>query len=321
MDLNYLLIPSIKPSNISSTNFLNYLKKIILKKFNYQTKSLIKFGHSGTLDPFAAGLLLVLSGKACKLNFLFNIFPKEYIAVIKFGEKRDTGDITGNLIGHSEIPSKELFETLLNNYKGKIFQKPHKFSAVKIDGKRAYELARKNIEFDLEEKEVFIYDNKLLYFNPKINKAVIYIKCSSGTYIRKYVEDLLIKENYFGFCEKLVRISIGPFNIKDIKKNSLNFGFDFMFLNLNKNLFEKYFNCISLNSLNFEEKNKLKNILKNGLKLDKINLSKINLDKIKFDNRFSDDLLLIFNENDILSTILKKEEYIYSYLFNYPEIL
>lgn len=337
MIFDYGILPVIKPCNISSNAFLNNFKK----KFKEKN---IKIGHSGTLDPFASGVLILLLGKGCKLNFLFNLFPKEYIAVVKLGEKKDTGDITGKSIGFSDVLKRSEIENNLRFFRGKIKQVPHKFSAVKINGIRAYKLARENIDFKLNEKEITIYENKLISFNEKLGKALIYVKCSSGTYIRKYVEDIAEYSNKYAFCEKLVRLSIGNINLKRIINFSNKFFLDDKNYDINYNffyptieLFKDYFYCFKINDFDKSDSDFLINLFKYGkvlynnkkfelmtkefLKKDISSLNNNNEMRNYFSAKINSDLILFFNKENILTTVIKVKQNYFEYLFNYPEII
>ncbi|GAH58541.1 unnamed protein product, partial [marine sediment metagenome] len=136
--IDYSFIPIIKERNLSSYDTIRFIKKQFYK--NHTIRKL-KIGHAGTLDPFAAGLLIILFGHATKLNFLLNSLKKQYRAIAHFGEKKDTGDCTGTTVQRGFIPNKEDILKILPKFKGLIKQKPHLFSAVKINGKPAYKLA------------------------------------------------------------------------------------------------------------------------------------------------------------------------------------
>ncbi|MCX8059549.1 MAG: tRNA pseudouridine(55) synthase TruB [Spirochaetes bacterium] len=338
---DYLIMPIIKPSGFSSAQYLNIIKKNFLSYIKFEILSyannnnkiknnLIKFGHTGTLDPFACGVLLILCGKACKLNFLFNYLPKEYITVIKLGEKRNTGDITGIKIGDSEIIDRYEIEKNLNIFRGKIEQYPHKFSAVKINGQRAYKLARENREFELKKREIFIYENKLLNYNKKLKKAVIYVKCSSGTYIRKYIEDIVEYSGKFAYCEKLVRKSIGPFNLRlivqpiNFERNFIKNKISYPILKPYKYLFEDYFQILSQENLEKEVYDFLSENFKRGKTLNRENIKEI-IEKSRSkeykvkDKSLNSELYLFFNTNDLLTTVFSLNNNKVEYLFNYPQ--
>lgn len=181
-------------------------------------------GHVGTLDPFADGVLILALGRYTKLFFLFDDLDKEYVVTGVFGETRDTDDIDGQVIKISDkkyTPSKEEIEALLvQKFTGSVMQKPPLYSAKKIDGKRAYDLARNGISFETKTVNVFIHSIKLLsYEYPKFS---LKISVSKGTYIRSIVRDI---GQYFllgAYAKTLSRTRIGGITLDDIKKHGEN---------------------------------------------------------------------------------------------------
>ena len=168
-----------------------------------------KIGHSGTLDPFANGVLVIGLGDATRL---FEYLPQDkvYLAEITFGIGTDTDDVTGKVIKKSNpIPEPDEIKEKLKQFLGKIKQKPPIYSAVKINGERSYDLARENkiSQDDLKEREVDIYSIDVIsYTAPVLN---LKIHCSSGTYIRSIARDLGNILNTCGMLSKLERIKIG----------------------------------------------------------------------------------------------------------------
>ncbi|MCW1311462.1 MAG: tRNA pseudouridine(55) synthase TruB, partial [Candidatus Parvarchaeota archaeon] len=188
-----------KPSNYTSTQIVEYFKK----------RTNDKVGHGGTLDPFAEGLLILGIGKdyTKKLNEILKESKKVYIAEITLGYISNTYDLEGTIEKVSDnLPELQDIEKNLKEFIGKIKQKPPKYSAKKIKGKRAYELIRKGIEFDLNEKEVEIFYIKILNYNPP--KLLIETEVGSGTYIRSLANDLGEKLKCGGYLSKLKRIKI-----------------------------------------------------------------------------------------------------------------
>ncbi len=171
-----------KPKNWSSYDVIRFLKPKLKVK---------KIGHAGTLDPMATGLLIILLGDATKRFDEFQGVKKEYEAVIEFGKKTDTYDREGKVIFEYKKTfkiSKKEIEIALKNFTGKIKQKPPPHSAIKIGGKRAYELARSGKIFELAPREVEVYEAKVL----KVLGKKVWVKfvVSSGTYIRSLANDL-----------------------------------------------------------------------------------------------------------------------------------
>jgi len=195
-----------KPPDISSFKVIKIVKKIL---------KVDKLGHSGTLDPFATGILAIAFGEATKSIRYFNS-KKTYSFDITFGESRDTDDIKGKIIKISElIPKLENIKKVLPEFIGTIEQIPPKFSAVKVNGIRAYKLARNERDFELKAKKVQI--SALNCFDSKQENTFSFLMtCSSGTYVRSFARDLALKLNTCAFVSKLRRTKIGKFSEKDI---------------------------------------------------------------------------------------------------------
>lgn len=176
-----------------------------------------KVGHTGTLDPIATGVLPVLIGKATKLSDRLTASSKEYIAEFKFGIQTDSLDITGNVTHTSTmIPSEDSLKKELENFTGDILQEPPIYSAIKIKGKKLYEYARAGEEIEIPKRQCTIYSLKLLESGG--NRFVVYINCSSGTYVRSLIRDIGLKLNSFATMTELRRVSTGKFNL-DISVN------------------------------------------------------------------------------------------------------
>lgn len=225
-----------KPAGITSFDVIKKLKPILKEK---------KIGHVGTLDPFAKGVLILAFGRYTKLFFLFDDMPKEYIAVGVFGESRDTDDINGNILkvaGKKNILSfAELENIIKKNFHGNIIQKPPIFSAKRINGKRAYNMARENIDFEIKSVNVRVNDIELLEYDYPFFK--IKTSVSKGTYIRAVIRDIGEITGNFAYTKELIRTAIGDFSLykaSDLNnissKNILSF-FD-MFKNIDKKIIE-----------------------------------------------------------------------------------
>lgn len=187
-----------KPHSISSFKFIYPLKK----EFK-------KVGHSGTLDPFATGLLVVALGRATKfIQFLPN--DKKYIFSIKFGFRTDSDDLDGSIIEKSDlIPTKEAILSILPNFIGNIVQIPSKFSAIKINGHRAYDLVRVGVDFEISSRSVIIENLDLISFDSKV--ASFSVSCSKGTYIRSLAFDICCALGVLGCVVKLHRVGSNGF--------------------------------------------------------------------------------------------------------------
>lgn len=177
-----------------------------------------KVGHAGTLDPFATGLLLVLVGKGTKKAENFLKLNKEYEAVIRLGARSSTGDPEGEISENDEanLIEREKVEKVVRSFEGEIWQKVPRFSAVKIQGERAYRLARKGMDLEMPRRKVKIGEIKILDYSwPELK---IYCKVSSGTYIRSLGEDIGEALGVGGYLTELRRTRIGEFKIDDAEK-------------------------------------------------------------------------------------------------------
>ncbi|MEQ9115965.1 MAG: tRNA pseudouridine(55) synthase TruB [Rickettsiales bacterium] len=170
-----------KPVGYTCGKVLAKIKKILNTK---------KIGHTGTLDPFASGVLCVAVGEATKtIPFISDSFTKTYECVIKFGQKTDTLDSDGKIIdSNDKRPNRKDLENILEKFRGEVEQIPPKYSALKVNGKRAYDLARKGEEFELKSRKIKIHKLELLEFDRETAKLVV--ECSKGTYIRSLGEDI-----------------------------------------------------------------------------------------------------------------------------------
>lgn len=238
----------------------------------YNVKKLFgtKVGHTGTLDPNATGVLPILIGKGTELSqFLIN-HDKKYIATIKLGQKTDTGDIEGNIIDEKGVDESFLnsksIKGILKNMIGKQKQKPPIYSAVKINGKKLYEYARNGKVVNVPEREIEIYDLKLIDIDKKNLLLTFEIFCSKGTYVRTVCEQIAENLNTVGFMKELKRTVVGNFTIEnsitisELKQNINNQEF----MNNHIISIEKFFE--TSNSIIFDDK-KLQMFL-NGVMLD-----------------------------------------------------
>ena len=174
-----------------------------------------KAGHAGTLDPFATGLLAALSGKLTKAAYLLENAPKEYRAVFRFGAETDTLDVEGQVTSHADIPAAGCIEEQLGQFTGEIQQVPPSFSAVKINGKRAYAEAREGRRVSLDPRTVHIYSLDIIGWLPP--DLTLNIGCSKGTYIRALARDLGRAAGSLAHCRELRRTAIGPFGVNEAK--------------------------------------------------------------------------------------------------------
>lgn len=206
-DFGVILID--KPPNITSFDVVKKLRKIT---------GIRKIGHTGTLDPFATGLLQLCIGKATRVVSKLTESNKTYLATCQLGIQTDTGDMTGEMIKQQEPP--KITREALNNIIPEILkitsQIPHKFSAVKIDGKRAYELARQKKEVNLQSRPIKILEFSIENFEN--NKLTYEAQVSKGTYIRVLSETIAEKLGTIGTTITLKRTKIGRIDLNNAFK-------------------------------------------------------------------------------------------------------
>ena len=177
-----------------------------------------KTGHTGTLDPLATGVLPILVGKGTLLSKYLINHDKEYLATIKLGQKTNTGDSEGEVIEQKEVTQemlqKNLIEQVLETMKGKQKQIPPMYSAIKVNGKKLYEYARKGKQVEIKPREIEIYQIELISILPEKQEIQYKVSCSKGTYIRKLSEDIAQKLGTVGFMKELRRTKVGDFKLE-----------------------------------------------------------------------------------------------------------
>jgi len=195
-----------KEKGMSSFDVIRSLRKILQER---------KIGHTGTLDPLASGVLILCVGKATRLAQEIEAQEKIYEAEMEFGYQTDTYDLEGTVIAESSRKevSREEFEASLERWIGNILQIPPMYSAIKIQGKKLYELARKGIEVKREAREINIFEITTLEFQK--TKASIRTKVSKGTYIRSLVHDIGKDLGTFATMTALNRIQVGEHHLKN----------------------------------------------------------------------------------------------------------
>jgi tRNA pseudouridine55 synthase len=176
-----------------------------------------KVGHCGTLDPFASGLLIVTINNATKIARFIESQNKEYIATLVLGVKTDSGDNTGKVIKRLKPPKFEVLQLndVIKSFIGKQTQIPPMHSAIKVNGQKLYELARKGKTIDREPRPIEIYDIKLIKYRG--NTLTFKVNCTKGTYIRTLAEDLAKRLGCVGHLKNLERTAIGDFLLTDAK--------------------------------------------------------------------------------------------------------
>lgn len=232
-----------KPADISSFGVVAKIRGKLKAEFGHK----IKVGHTGTLDPFATGLLILLSGKMTKKSAEFLKLDKIYEATLKLGYISSTGDPEGEIrqyteeqtqqhpneggpeLGKARISASRLWRqagwtrpeldtvgSVANSFIGKITQTPPRFSAIKINGQRAYKLARKGENFEIPSRQIEIYSIDILNYNyPELK---IRVHCSSGTYIRTLAEDIGKQLGTGAYLTALRRLRIGNYNVEDAEQ-------------------------------------------------------------------------------------------------------
>ena len=195
-----------KKSGMTSHDAVNHVRKI------FSTR---KVGHAGTLDPAASGVLPVAIGRATKFIEYLADCEKTYRAEILFGIATDSGDLEGAITARADdfqMPTPEQFNATLKNFIGEIEQTPPKFSAIKIHGRKAYDLARKNLDFDMPRRLVKISDIKFIALDE--NSATLEISCGKGTYIRSLAIDIGERLKIPATLKNLIRLRVGDFDLK-----------------------------------------------------------------------------------------------------------
>ena len=221
-----------KPAGMSSFGVVAKVRGALKAELGHK----VKVGHTGTLDPFATGLLILLSGKMTKRSSEFLKLDKWYEATMKLGYTSSTGDIEGEIQLYSNEgdpepgkargsagrpwrragrtrPELNTIESVLQDFIGRIEQTPPKYSAIKVNGQRAYKLARKGAEFEMPSREVEIYAIEILHYEwPELT-----IRChvSSGTYIRTLAEDIGVRLGTGAYLTALRRTRVGKYDIKN----------------------------------------------------------------------------------------------------------
>lgn len=198
-----------KPSGMTSFDVIRVLRK----KLNIR-----KMGHAGTLDPLATGLLIIALESATKQISAYMNLPKEYEVLIEFGKISDSYDADGEIkeTGNLKKVARKDFEAVLNNFIGEIEQMPPAFSAKRINGVRAYDMARQGLKVDLKPNRIRIFSIEMLDW--KWPFVSLRVKCGKGTYIRSLAHDIGAKLGCGGYVKELRRTAIGEFRVADAQK-------------------------------------------------------------------------------------------------------
>ena len=200
-----------KEKGWTSQDVVSKVKRILNEK---------KAGHIGTLDPLATGVLPVLIGNGTKVSKYLMEHDKEYIAKVKLGQKKDTGDEEGQVVEEKEVPclEEENIEKILKSFLGKQKQAPHMYSAVKINGKKLYEYARQGEQVDIPTRDIEIYSINLLNIDNENQEIIFKASVSKGTYIRVLCEEIAEKIGTVGYMKELQRTKVDKFDISNSVK-------------------------------------------------------------------------------------------------------
>jgi tRNA pseudouridine55 synthase len=196
-----------KPKGYTSFDVIRRLKKILNMK---------KIGHTGTLDPLATGVLVICLGRATKLANVIEAKEKTYIADFVLGSKTDTYDTEGEVIDRSDVRvTFEDVKNILSKFRGEIKQVPPMYSALKVDGKRLYELARQGIVIERKSRDVTISKLELLEFDENTQTGKLYCDVSKGTYIRSLIFDMGEELKTYAHMNGLRRTQVGEYLVED----------------------------------------------------------------------------------------------------------
>ena len=256
-----------KPKGYTSHDIVNIVKKEL---------NITKVGHAGTLDPNATGVLPLMIGNATKISKYLIEHDKVYIAELKLGEKSSTGDLEGEIIEKKSVPklNEDQIKDTLKLFLGKQQQIPPMYSSIKINGKKAYEYARKGLKVEMEPREIEIMNISLIKFQDNI--ITFKVKCSKGTYIRVLCEDIAKSLGTVGLMKELCRIKVNEFDIKNsVTLNDIKNG--------------------NVQVINIEEIFKLQSCIKLNNRE-----TKLFLNGVKLSNNKLDGLYRVYNNNVFL---------------------
>lgn len=198
-----------KPSEMTSFGVVARVRRVLSK----QAGKKVKVGHTGTLDPFATGLMILVIGKECRNAGHYTKLDKTYEATVRLGQTSSTGDPEGEITEVSgQQPTREEVEQVLAQYTGEITQRPPIYSAIKVNGQRAYKLARDGQEVEIPTRQVMVHTLELIeYSYPEVK---IRTRVSSGTYIRSLAEDIGTTLGTGAYCTQLRRMRISDWAVE-----------------------------------------------------------------------------------------------------------
>jgi len=199
-----------KPAGITSFGVVARIRRRLTQQLGKRAK----VGHTGTLDPFATGLMIIVTGKECRNAGTYSKLDKVYEATVRLGQKSSTGDPEGELTDISDkVPTLDEVQAAIAQFVGDIQQRPPIYSAIKINGERAYKLARKGIEVEVPTRTVSIFSNELIeYAYPDLR---IRAHVGSGTYIRTLAEDIGEFLGTGAYCSQLRRTKVAEYSVEN----------------------------------------------------------------------------------------------------------
>lgn len=217
MDDGILLID--KPAGMTSFGVVARIRRVLSQNPLHSGGKKVKVGHTGTLDPFATGLMIIVVGKECRNASQYSKLDKVYESTIRLGRTSSTGDPEGEITNVSDkIPTSEEVKRVLTDFIGEISQRPPIYSAIRINGQRAYKLARKGQQVEIPERKVVVYSLDLAEYNyPEIRFRA---HVSSGTYIRSLAEDIGKALGTGAYCNQLRRTEISKWQVENAQKLS-----------------------------------------------------------------------------------------------------
>lgn len=199
-----------KPADMTSFGVVARVRRVLTR----QAGKKVKTGHTGTLDPFATGLMILVIGKECKNAGTYTKLDKVYEATIRLGQTSTTGDPEGEVTNVSDNqPSLDEIKKVIEKFTGEILQQPPIFSAIKINGERAYKLARNGEEVEIPKRNVTVFSLEIIdYSYPELK---IRTHVSSGTYIRSLAADIGATLGTGAYCTQLRRLSISKWTVEE----------------------------------------------------------------------------------------------------------
>ena len=201
-----------KPYAMSSFGALAHIRYLLTKKMRYK----VKVGHAGTLDPLATGVLILCTGKKTKEIETLQAHTKEYVATLQLGASTASHDMEHPVdeVFPTEQITRERIEQVLTSFVGDVQQVPPVYSAVCVNGKRAYQLSRKGKDFEIKAKTVHIEEIELLHFNEEMMQMSIRVVCGKGTYIRSLARDIGEALDSAAYLTSLCRTRVGDISLQ-----------------------------------------------------------------------------------------------------------